>query len=107
MIRLRLATWRIIRRSSKFVKEIITVLYTPYIPELVWFSQVTPAVNLFFHLLEYIRLSGANVTDIFRLYLSLNPFSGVQIVRKLGIFSFNLIQKISAIYVMTCMCMCV
>jgi hypothetical protein len=26
------------------------------------------------------------------------------IVRKLGIFSFNLIQKISAIYVMTCMC---
>jgi hypothetical protein len=28
-------------------------------------------------------------------------------VRKLGIFSFNLIQKNSAIYVMTCMCMCV
>jgi hypothetical protein len=28
-------------------------------------------------------------------------------VTKLGIFSFNLIQKNSAIYVMTCMCMCV
>jgi hypothetical protein len=28
-------------------------------------------------------------------------------VRKLGIFSFNLIQIISAIYVMTCICMCV
>jgi hypothetical protein len=28
-------------------------------------------------------------------------------VRKLGIFSFNLIQIISAIYVMTYICMCV
>jgi hypothetical protein len=34
-------------------------------------------------------------------------FQGMKPVRKLGIFSFNLIQKISAIYVMTCMCMCV
>jgi hypothetical protein len=28
-------------------------------------------------------------------------------VRNLGIFSFNLIQKISVIYLMTYMCMCV
>jgi hypothetical protein len=41
------------------------------------------------------------------LYGDIHDLLSTSNVRKLGIFSFNLIQIISAIYVMTCMCMCV
>jgi hypothetical protein len=41
--------------------------------------------------------------------LTRHKFEGVLMyfVRNLDIFNFNLIQKNSAIYAMTCMCMCV
>jgi hypothetical protein len=34
-------------------------------------------------------------------------YMGVDGVREIGIFSFNLIQKITVMYVTTCMCICV